>query len=85
MDKPNKVLAAFNISKNNTGSVIGQVIMLSSKIASLSLHLKKFSKDLHSKKGFMSMVNKRKRFLKYIKTKDSNMYFSLINALELRK
>ncbi|MCB1711958.1 MAG: 30S ribosomal protein S15 [Candidatus Riesia sp.] len=85
MHKVSEILTKFNVVKSNTGSVIRQVIKLSTRINSLSVHLRSFRKDLHSKRGLINMVNQRKRFLKYLKSKDASIYLSLINALNLRK
>lgn len=85
MHKVSEILTKFNVVKSNTGSVIRQVVKLSTRINSLSVHLRSFRKDLHSKRGLINMVNQRKGFLKYLKSKDASIYLSLINALNLRK
>lgn len=67
------------------GSSIVQVILFSEKIEKMTVHLKKFKKDLHSTRGLINIVNKRKNLLKYIKNTDKKNYFFVINLLKLRK
>ncbi len=85
MYNPKEVLSYFKVSQENSGSVIRQIVDLSKKINDLSLHLRFFKKDLHSKRGLIKMLNKRRIFLNYLKSKDFNTYSSLINLLYLRK
>jgi small subunit ribosomal protein S15 len=51
----------------DTGSPEVQVGLLTEEIDKLVLHLKKHPKDLHSKRGLIKMVVKRKKLLAYIK------------------
>ncbi len=73
------------IKNCGVGSSIVQVILFSEKIEKITAHLKKFKKDLHSTRGLINIVNKRKNLLKYIKNTDKKDYFFIINLLKLRK
>lgn len=69
----------------NTGSIEGQVALLTEKINHISNHLKGNKKDFSSQRGLMQMVGKRKRLLTYLSKHDLTGYRALIEKLGLRK
>jgi len=69
----------------NTGSIEGQVAMLTERINHISNHLKVNKKDFSSQRGLMMMVGKRKRLLTYLSKHDLTGYRALIEKLGLRK
>jgi len=76
-----------NVSENekNTGSVDVQIALLSKEIDKLVLHLKKHSQDVHSKRGLLRMVIKRKKLLAYLKKDSEAKYTELIKKIGLKK
>jgi small subunit ribosomal protein S15 len=70
---------------NDTGSPEVQVALLTARINDLNGHFKANSKDHHSRRGLIMMVNRRKSLLSYLKGKDLSRYRSLIEKLGLRK
>lgn len=75
----------LKLQNHSNGSVVVQIVLLSKKIFNLANHLKKFKKDLHSKKGLIGVVCKRKKLLKYVKNTNEKKYFFILSLLELRK
>lgn len=75
----------FKTSSNDVGSVEVQVIDLTIKINDLSKHVQSHKKDHSSQLGLLKMVNRRKRFLKYLKNNKFDIYKNLIDGLGLRK
>jgi len=71
--------------QNDTGSPEVQVALLTARINELNGHFKTHTKDHHSRRGLIMMVNRRKRLLSYLKGKDANRYRALIEKLGLRK
>ncbi|MBT6331028.1 MAG: 30S ribosomal protein S15, partial [Gammaproteobacteria bacterium] len=67
------------------GSSEVQIALLTANINSLSDHFSKNSKDVHSKRGLLKMVMKRRSLIKYLKKKDMSGYENLIKQLGLRK
>ena len=67
------------------GGVPAQAALLTEKIKSLTEHFKTHKKDLHSMRGLMKMVSRRKKLLAYLKRTEPESYQSLIKALGLRK
>jgi small subunit ribosomal protein S15 len=75
----------YGHAPKDTGSPEVQVALLSKNITKLSEHFKIHHKDKHSRRGLLSMVNRRRRLLDYLKRKDNNRYRSLIERLGLRR
>jgi len=75
----------YQQSDRDTGSVEVQVALLTSRIAELTEHLKMHKKDHSSRRGLLTLVNKRRKLLRYVTKKDSNRYQELIKRLGLRR
>lgn len=80
-----EVIENYQLSKEDTGSTNVQIALLTKKIDSLSDHFKIHKKDNHSRRGLLMMVNKRRKLLDYLKSKDLSSYKQLISNLGLRK
>ena len=70
---------------NDTGSPEVQVALLTFNINKLQDHFKANSKDHHSRRGLIRMVNQRRKLLDYLKGKDGSRYSALIARLGLRR
>ena len=84
-EKKMSVIKKHQQSKNDTGSCEVQVSLLTSRINELTGHFKTHKKDHHSRRGLISMVEKRKKLLSYLEREDSDRYKKLIAELDLRK
>lgn len=84
-EKKASIFATFGGKATNTGSIEGQIAMLTERINHISDHLKSNKKDFSSQRGLMQMVGKRKRLLSYLSKHDLTGYRSLIEKLGLRK
>ena len=73
------------IHEKDTGSSDVQIALLSEGIDTLVLHLKEHPKDLHSKRGLIRMVIKRKKLLSYLKTEDEKRYKDIVKKIGLKK
>ncbi|OGE17384.1 30S ribosomal protein S15, partial [Candidatus Daviesbacteria bacterium RIFCSPHIGHO2_01_FULL_36_37] len=51
----------------------------------LTTHLKEHTHDIHSRRGLLSMVNKRRRLLQYLLKKDNDRYKGVIDKLGLSR
>lgn len=80
-----ELVSKYKQGANDSGSVEVQVALLSAHIASLTEHLKKHKKDVHSKRGLVGMVNRRRKLLNYLKGKSEPKYQALIADLGIRK
>jgi small subunit ribosomal protein S15 len=79
------VIKKFAREKGDTGSPEVQIALLTAQIDKLVDHLKKHKKDVHSRRGLLSMVAKRRRLLSYLHKRDEERYKKLIEVLKLDK
>ena len=84
-DEKQTIIKKFAREKGDTGSPEVQVALLSSQIDRLVIHLKEHKKDIHSRKGLLSMVAKRRRLLSYLQKRDEERYKDLIKKIEIGK
>ena len=80
-----KIVKEHAIHEKDTGSSDVQIGLLSKEIDALVLHLKDHPKDLHSKRGLIRMVIKRKKLLAYLQTEDEKRYKEIIKKIGLKK
>lgn len=80
-----KTIAAYATKKGDTGSPEVQVAVLTDRINDLSGHMQIHKKDLHSRRGLLAMVAKRRKLLDYLKRKDEKRYQDLIARLNIRR
>jgi small subunit ribosomal protein S15 len=80
-----EVIGEFANTKTDTGSPEVQVAILTERINNLTEHFKDHKKDLHSRRGLLMMVNRRRRLLDYLKATHVGRYEELIKRLGLRK
>jgi small subunit ribosomal protein S15 len=80
-----EIVKKHGIHEKDTGSSDVQIGLLSEEIDALVNHLKEHPKDLHSKRGLIRMVVKRKKLLAYLKTEDEKRYNAIIKKIGLKK
>ncbi len=80
-----KIIKDFATKSGDTGSPEVQAALLSEQIKNLTEHLKEHTHDIHSRRGLLSMVNKRRRLLQYLLKKDEGRYKEVIGKLGLSK
>ncbi len=84
-DSKLELIKKFSREKGDTGSPEVQIALLSAQIDKLVEHLKEHKKDVHSRRGLLSMVAKRRRLLAYLRKRDEERYKELIKSLKLDK
>ena len=80
----NKLIQDIGLDKKNTGSTEAQIALLTDRIRSLTEHVKKNKKDVHSRHGLVKLVSQRKKQLKDLRKTNSDSYDELINKLSIR-
>lgn len=83
-EEKQKIIKKFAREKGDTGSPEVQIALLTAKIDRLAEHLKEHGKDVHSRKGLLSMVAKRRRLLTYLKKRDEKRFSSLTKELGIK-
>jgi small subunit ribosomal protein S15 len=84
-ERKTALVAEYATKKGDTGSPEVQVAVLTERINNLTDHFKAHKKDVHSRRGLLMMVSKRRSLLDYLKNIDTARYDSLIQRLGLRK
>jgi len=83
LDKKN--IKEFGKGSDDTGSTSVQIAHFTERINSINNHLKSMKKDHSSRRGLLNLVSKRKKLLKYLKTKDLNEYMKITEKFKIRK
>jgi small subunit ribosomal protein S15 len=84
-DKKTKIVTDLQSHKKDTGSPSVQVGILTESIKELTEHLKINKHDFMARRGLLQKVGQRRRLLRYIAEKDSQMYLDLIKKLGIRR
>jgi len=82
-EEKQKLIKETQIHETDTGSADVQIAILTKEIENLSLHLKRYPKDEHSKRGLLKKIIKRKRLLKFLEKTDKERYQKLVKKLGL--
>lgn len=80
-----ELIKKFAREKGDTGSPEVQIALLTTKIEKLVEHLKIHKKDVHSRRGLLSMVAKRRRLISYLRKRDEERHKKLLTELKLDK
>ncbi|MBS56017.1 MAG: 30S ribosomal protein S15 [Gammaproteobacteria bacterium] len=79
------VVKKYGKSEKDCGSSEVQIALLTENINSLGNHFTNNKKDIHSRRGLLKMIMKRRSLMKYLKKKNLESYNNLIKELGLRK
>jgi small subunit ribosomal protein S15 len=83
--KKSKIMKDVQVHETDTGSPEVQIAILSKRIDELATHLKKNTKDNHSRRGLLQMVADRKSHMKYLEKKSIKRYNALVKKVGLKK
>ena len=80
-----EIIRKFRVADLDTGSCEVQVSLLTARIQELTQHFRDHKNDVHSQRGLVHMVNRRRKLLTYLKRTSTDRYAKLIQELGLRK
>ena len=83
--RKSELISEFAVRDGDTGSPEVQVAVLTERINNLTAHFKEHKKDVHSRRGLLMMVSRRRRLLDYLRRTDDERYTKVIDRLGLRK
>jgi len=83
-EKKWELIRSFQRHEEDTGSPEVQIAILTERINRLTEHMKKHKKDIHSRRGLIAMVNKRRKLLEYLKETDYQKYVEISQKLGLQ-
>ena len=80
-----QVTQDYQLHHTDSGSTELQVAILTARIHQLTGHLRVHKKDVHSRRGLVTLVSKRRRLLNYLTKEDDGRYQTLLSRLGLRR
>ncbi len=84
-EKKELVIKVYQGKEGDTGSPEVQIALLTTRINQLQEHLKVHKQDNSSRRGLLKLVGQRRRHQEYLKSKNPDLYKSVIERLGLRK
>jgi len=84
-DLKQDVIRGYQRKATDSGSPEVQIALLTTRINSLTEHIRTHSKDYSSRRGLLAMVSRRRRLLDYLSKTQPKMYLEIINRLGIRK
>jgi small subunit ribosomal protein S15 len=84
-ERKQQLIGDFRRGSSDTGSPEVQIAILTSRINSLTEHLRSHLKDFACRRSLLILVARRRRLLDYLKKVDPQRYIDVIRRLEIRK
>ncbi|MBR5527547.1 MAG: 30S ribosomal protein S15 [Clostridia bacterium] len=84
-DEKQQIIEQYRTHEGDTGSPEVQIAILTSRINTLTEHLRTNHNDHHSRRGLLKMIGHRRNLLNYLQSKDITRYRAIIEKLGLRK
>ncbi len=66
LDEKKQIIKQYQTVEGDTGSPEVQIALLTKRIDRLSEHLKQHAHDVHSRRGLLSMIAKRRRLYNFL-------------------
>lgn len=85
VERKAELIKEHQTKDNDTGSPEVQIAILTERITNMSEHMQVHKKDVHSRRGLLAMVAKRRKLLDYLKSKDESRYQAIIKKLGIRR
>ena len=79
------IIKEYATCEGDTGSPEVQIAILTSRINTLTEHLRTNHNDHHSRRGLLKMIGHRRNLLGYLQKVDIERYRSIVERLGLRK
>ena len=80
-----ETISKFRESETDTGSAPVQIAVLTERIHNYARHITEHKKDVMCKRQFQILLNRRKKMMKYLRSKDFDKFRETITVLGLRK
>lgn len=84
-ERKQALIEAYRRGEHDSGSPEVQIALLTTRINSLTEHLRVHKKDFACRRSLLMLVGRRRRLLDYLKRIDPQRYLDIIRRLELRK
>ncbi|MEN9407093.1 MAG: hypothetical protein RLZZ455_309 [Candidatus Parcubacteria bacterium] len=78
------IIKKFQTVDGDTGSPEVQIALLTNRITRLADHLKEHAHDVHSRRGLLSMIAKRRRLMNFLKKVDGGRATGIAKKIGLK-
>jgi small subunit ribosomal protein S15 len=78
------IIAKFKTVDGDTGSPEVQIALLTHRITALTDHLKQHIHDVHSRRGLLSMIAKRRRLINFLEKADKDRATDITKKIGLK-
>ena len=79
------IIKEYGLKEGDVGSSDVQIALYTARIKHLTEHMKAHPKDVHTRRGLVRLVNKRRKHLSYLNKKDHARYLEIVKKLGIRK
>lgn len=79
-----QIISEFQTTKGDTGSPEVQIALLTKRIQRLVEHLKSHAHDVHSRRGLLSMIAKRRRLVNFLKKVDGKRVTNILKKIGIK-
>ncbi len=79
-----EVIKQFQTVEGDTGSPEVQIALLTKRIERLTEHLKAHLHDVHSRRGLLSMIAKRRRLINFLKKINKERTLNITKKIGLK-
>ncbi len=79
-----EVIKQFQTVEGDTGSPEVQIALLTTRIDRLAEHLKMHIHDVHSRRGLLSMIAKRRRLVNFLKKVDKTRHTTIVKKIGIK-
>jgi small subunit ribosomal protein S15 len=79
-----EIISEFQTTKGDTGSPEVQIALLTKRVQRLAEHLKEHAHDVHSRRGLLSMIAKRRRLINFLKKVDEQRVSEILKKIGMK-
>ena len=84
-EQKSELVKEFQRGEGDSGSPDVQIAILTTRINSLTEHMRSHKKDYATRRGLLAMVSRRRRLLDYVRRIEPDRYLDLLERLNIRK
>ena len=84
-DRNRELIGEYRRDEKDSGSPEVQIAILTSRINSLTEHMRTHQKDYATRRGLLMMVSRRRGMLDYLRRVNPQGYVEIIGRLGIRK
>ena len=84
-DRKRELIGEYRRDEKDSGSPEVQIAILTSRINSLTEHMRTHQKDYATRRGLLMMVSRRRGMLDYLRRVNPQGYVEIIGRLGIRK